>query len=304
MKTLDLVNRDKSQINYKITQYPDGQQDIVLEHDWKFPNDFKNAVEIKSRLNNFKDLELIICATQSLKNLGIKEIHLYTPYFIGSRSDRQFERGSCNYTKQVACPIINSLEFESVTVLDPHSASLECCLSNFNPIDNIALVSWAIHNLYGEINTNKFILISPDAGAVKKIEKLAKQLSYNGDIINCSKSRDTDGKITKTVVPYFDLSKDVIIVDDIIDGGKTFIEIGKVIKLRQELHETQTPQNMGKTGKLYLIVTHGIFSKGYKELNRYFDGMFCTNSYREIREKEWDGDKHDLPTGVKQFNIF
>lgn len=70
MKTINLVYPEKSDIEYKISNFPDGQQNITIES----PCIFDNVVEIKSRLNNFLDLELIICATKSLRNLRVKEI--------------------------------------------------------------------------------------------------------------------------------------------------------------------------------------------------------------------------------------
>jgi ribose-phosphate pyrophosphokinase len=106
---------------------------------------------------------------------------------------------------------------------------------------------------------DKFYLVSPDAGSNKKIFDLAKSIGYDGEIIRCDKLRDiSTGKIIETIVYHDDLcGKDAIIVDDILDGGKTFIEIAKVLKQKN-------------VGKIYLIVTHGIFSNGYAELGEYF----------------------------------
>jgi ribose-phosphate pyrophosphokinase len=306
MKILNLTNNETSDIKFEVSKFPDGQQQVKIPLKRTFHNtgtsrmegydyqswnaESKNIVQIKARLNNFKDLELIICATKSLRELGIKEIHLYTPYFLGSRSDRKFEEGSNNYLKDVICPIINSLNFESVTVIDPHSDVLEACLNNFKKLDNTLLVDDTISTLYGDENVkwDNFILISPDAGANKKIFKIAEQIGYKGDIITCSKSRDENGKLSKVEIPISTqlLDKDIIIIDDICDGGATFLNIAK--KLKQIY-----------TGKIYLIVTHGIFSKGFDELNKYFDGIYCTNSYRDICDIEYD-----QKSNVKQLNVF
>jgi ribose-phosphate pyrophosphokinase len=323
MKTLNLTNLDDSDIKYKIITFPDSQNQIVIDTESLYKNDIdelnvthvfidkhiekyvsqlEQSVQINSRLNSFKDLELIICATKSLRNLGVKEIHLYTPYFLGSRSDRQFEEGSNNYLKDVICPIINSLEFESVTVLDPHSDVLEACLNNFNKESNLKLVEFALLNIDKLKGSNDFILVSPDAGASKKIYKIAEQIGYKGDIITCSKDRDENGKLTKTIVPINDLlsntinkelNKDFIIIDDICDGGATFINIAKEIKEKSKHF---------KIGKIYLIVTHGIFSQGYSELTKYFDGVYCTNSYSNtLKGSCFNYDTTDL---VKQLNVF
>jgi len=310
MKTLNLTDIDKSEIKYQIQKFPDGQNNIVIEGTRRislestllsYERIFKENVEIKSRLNNFQDLELIICATKSLRALDVKEIHLYVPYFMGARSDRQFEQGGNRYLADIICPIINSLNFESVTVLDPHSYVLGNLLNNFKQESNSHLVKTAL-NLFGGdkgYKSDSFTLVAPDAGATHKIYKLAEQIGYTGDIVTCTKERDSSGKLTKTVVPlqtYID--KDIVIIDDICDGGATFINIAK------EIWNIESFNN-----KIYLIVTHGIFSKGFQELFDHFDGIYCTNSYAEI--KNCNKGTYALTNGgptadkwVKQLNVF
>lgn len=273
-KVLNLATKDQSDIDYDKIKFPDGQQQIKI---------LANAVDlkghrvmIKTRINSFLDIELLVCAVASLRALYVQEIHLYAPYFLGSRSDRKFEVGSNNYLKTVICPIINAIRFESVTVLDPHSDVLEACLNSYEPVPNYQLVEWATNKLL----FNNMLLMSPDAGAMKKIYKVAEFIKYEGEIITCAKSRAVDGKITKTEVPHFDITKDVVLIDDICDGGRTFIEIAKVIKARHESYDRE--KSHVPLGKLYLIVTHGIFSKGLSELNKYFDMILCTNSYSDL----------------------
>ena len=53
-----------------------------------------------------------------------------------------------------------------------------------------------------------------------------------------------------------------------------------------------------REGKIYLIVTHGIFSAGYTELEQYFEHIYCTNSFAEYNPKEYPREL------VKQMNIF
>jgi ribose-phosphate pyrophosphokinase len=289
MITLDLVNLSKSDIKYKISKFPDGQQQLQFEgtqigliKGYTNPN-FDYQIVIKSRLNDFKDLELICCAVASLRELNIEKIHLYTPYFLGSRSDRKFGEGSNNYLKTVICPIINSLNFKSVTVMDPHSDVLEACLNNFKKNDNFDLVDDALSYLIGENEEDQVVLVSPDAGAYKKVFDVAKEFKIE-KIITATKVRDLKtGQILHTEVPVLDQHNDLkyIIVDDICDGGRTFIEIAKAIKASRP------------TAKIYLVVTHGIFSAGFEELEKYFERIYTTNSYKDITERI-----------VKRFNVF
>lgn len=309
MKTLNLVDIDKSDIKYQIQKFPDGQNNLVVNpysvaEIKTIMETNRLSIQINSRLNNWLDLELIVCAVASLRNLGVKDIHLYVPYILGARSDRKFEIGGNRYIKDVIAPILNSLNFKSVTCYDPHSYVLENCINNFESKTNVNLVKWATLDLYGPISEKgpdsnyPCILVSPDAGASHKIYKLAEQIGYKGDIITCSKERDTEGKLTKTIVPYTNsticVGKDYIIVDDICDGGRTFINIAKALlkKFESEEWDDYTP-------KIYLIVTHGIFSKGLLELKQYFDGIYCTNSY-----KDFIGDADEKYQFVKQLNVF
>ena len=171
METLNLMYPEESEIEFKISHFPDGQQNIdiksfkesVEEVFWAIPgrystphnaNTFRKyeinnevKVQIKSRFNSFKDLELIICAIKALRRLGVKDISLYIPYLLGARSDRQFVEGGNSYLVDVIAPIINSLEFESVTVVDVHSDVAAACIKNLKSLDNVDLVNKSLYNI-------------------------------------------------------------------------------------------------------------------------------------------------------------
>lgn len=295
MKILNLVYPNQGDIEYVKQKFPDGQQNIVINKDsLNEPNHRKSkpfVVKIYSRLNNWLDLELIVASVASLRKLSVKEIHLYTPYLLGARSDRQFTVGGNSYLVDVLAPIINSLNFESVTVMDAHSDVAAACIKNLKNISN-----WNIVDFFFESNLNdaNYLLISPDAGALKKVSNIADILAYKREIIVCSKSRDKDGKLSQTQVPIqFGETRDIIIIDDICDGGATFENISAALN------------DADHKGKKYLIITHGIFSKGFTNLSRCFDGIYCTNSYSDIEPPLNYTDTHlYIIDKVNQLNVF
>jgi ribose-phosphate pyrophosphokinase len=205
--------------------------------------------------------------------MGFTYISLYVPYFLGARSDRKFSEGGINYLKDVICPIINSQDFKNVIVLDPHSDVLEACLKNYQKGNNHSLVKWALEQIDNKNNAQeRTMLISPDAGAMKKIYDVAREF-YIINLITASKVRNiVTSQIIKTELPDADWDgiEHAIIIDDICDGARTFIELAKVIKEKKP------------KVKLYLIVTHGIFSAGFDELEKYFECVFTTNSVKDI----------------------
>jgi ribose-phosphate pyrophosphokinase len=286
MIKLNLVDLEKSDIKYKISKFPDGQQTVDLT-DWADLNRYADPVKITTRLNSFKDVELLICAVQAIRNIKADcQIALYVPYFLGSRSDRKFVEGGVNYLKQVICPIINSLNFFTVIVLDPHSDVLEACLNNYEKVDNHLLVKYALTNIDNKNDAqSRICLVSPDAGAYKKIFDVAKKFGINR-IITANKVRDMrTGNILRTEIPVLDQHADLkyVIIDDICDGGRTFIELAKAIK------------GSRPSAKVYLVVTHGIFSAGFKELSQYFERIYTTNSYRDVADNE-NGEKTNTTT--------
>lgn len=289
---LNLVDQEKSFIKYRISKFPDGQQtiDLIEARQALF---IDKTVQISSRLNSFRDLEIIICANQALKNLGVAQVNLYVPYFLGARSDRKFQDGGVNYLKQVICPVINSQGFGNVTVIDPHSDVLEACLNNFSKVNNFRLVDDALSYLIGDNEEDKIVLVSPDAGAYKKVYDVAKEFKIE-KVITATKVRDLKtGNILRTEIPVLDQHNNLIyvIVDDICDGGRTFLELAKVIK------------DSRPTAKVYLIVTHGIFSAGYDNLALEIEGIFTTNSIQDI-EPGVDCPLIENKSYVKQLNVF
>ena len=241
-----------------------------------------HAVKINSRLNSFIDLELIICATKALRNVGVEEIHLNIPYILGARSDRQFQHGGTSYLRDVLAPIINAQNYKTVSCIDPHSDVCQAVINRLEILDNVFLVRSVVQQLSLEANLSleeylkTVVFVSPDAGSLKKVYKAADAVGYKGEVVVCSKYRDVNGKLSRVHVPLSDKDKgkDIIIIDDICDGGRTFINLVQAAPNNQD-------------SKHYLIVTHGIFSAGLDVLGQCFTRIYCTNSYSDIKENKF-----------------
>lgn len=277
MTSIDLAYPEKSAILYEKRKYPDGQQDIIVNTN--IPSGKLSLVTIKSRFNSFVDLELILCTTKALRRLGVERVALWLPYLLGARSDRHFQDGGTSYLVDIIAPLLNLHNYSAIYVKDIHSDVAAACITNLGSIDNTNVVRDGMDHF----KLKYFKLTSPDAGAHKKIYETARNIGYTGRIVQCEKVRNMKtGEIGQTVVP---LAKEeyepLVIVDDICDGGRTFVEIAKNVRAQ------------GYQNDMYLIVTHGIFSKGFEELGKYFKGIHCSNSIKDI--------EHSL---VTQSNVF
>ena len=137
---------------------------------------------------------------------------------------------------------------------------------------------------------NDYYIICPDAGARKRIDTIAKEVQTD-KVIYFNKKRDLlTGNILGIDSEYQNFkNKKCIIIDDICDGGRTFIEIAKYLKSYD-------------ADEIILYITHGIFSKGLECLKEAgIDKIFTTNSYQEIDDRYLN--KGTVPQ-VLQYDIF
>ncbi|MCK8480434.1 ribose-phosphate diphosphokinase [Psychroserpens algicola] len=225
-----------------------------------------DEVSVTTRIQSFNDMGLLVIAIDALRRMAIKRIHLLLPYMPAARQDRVMITGE-SLSVKVYADIINSLNLESVTIFDPHSEVAPALLNNCKVISNFKFIEQVIKDINSEV-----ILISPDGGALKKIYKVSEFLG-GLSVVECSKKRNVkNGKLEGFKVYEDDLSgKDCLIVDDICDGGGTFIGLAEELKTKN-------------AGRLYLVVSHGIFSKGVSVLNKYFTTMYTTDSFKDLQE--------------------
>lgn len=250
-------------INFQSFTFSGGEPHIKIQSDF----DVNETVTITHRLNSFNDLGLLCVTVDALRRMGVKIIDLFIPYFPAARQDRVMIPGEPLSVK-VYADILNAMHLNKVTVFDAHSEVTPALVNNCVVIPNHTFIREVL-----KIIGNDVKLISPDGGALKKIYKVSEFLG-GVEVVECSKSRDVKtGKLSGFKVYNDDLQgSDCLIVDDICDGGGTFIGLAEELKKKN-------------AGKLYLAVSHGIFNKGFADL-KCFDGIFTTDSFRDFEDGE------------------
>ena len=256
-------------INFKSWKFPGGEVGIKIDDKIVYPE-----VKIVHRIQNSDDLMYLLMATNALRNKGVKKISLFLPYVPYARQDRVMIDGD-SLSIKVFADIINSQNYEQVEILDPHSDVTPALINNVQVEDNLKFASWSISDYIQNSNGNTSpVLVSPDAGAVKKIGKLRDYINLPWTIVTGQKHRQlSTGKITHTSIDKDVTGNTCFIVDDICDGGRTFIELGKVLKEKG-------------AKDVILIVTHGIFSQGFQVFSDHISSIYTTNSFQDFSEEE------------------
>lgn len=247
---LNTIDLNKQQ-NIEFLLFPDNQPHVRIKN--IAPH---HEVRVICAIKSSQDLFQLLATSNALDNAKAEKSYLCIPYLMGARSDRVMVLGD-SVDLKVVCDLINYMNFKHVFLYDVHSDAALHWINNVTNHSN--------ENLVKVYNDPDSILICPDVGASKKVDKYFSWNSNIKDVVYCIKSRDlTNGKISlKVLEPEKCKDKNCVTIDDLCDGGGTFLGIVSQI---QPLKHT-------------LIVTHGIFSKGTRILEEKFDKIITSNSY-------------------------
>lgn len=263
MSTIEITGYDIKAFNF-----PGGECQVTLSP--STTNLTPKHPVINAHITDSDGVMRLLLVTDALRRLSHDKIGLFLPYVPYARQDRVCNAGE-SHSLKVFANLINSQKYSKVVVFDPHSDVTEALFDNCLVVNNHTFVSSAIASLGIEQGLD-FNLVSPDAGAYKKIFYLGKYLAdkqLNPTIVNCNKERDTKtGAISNFTVGATNLGgKPCVIVDDICDGGGTFLGLAVALKA-------------ANAGPLYLVVSHGIFSQGFDKLLGHFEKIVFTSSFK------------------------
>jgi len=217
---------------------------------------------------------------------GVKpffESSLYLPYLPYGRADRRFQEGDCLGLK-VFGDFISTMGFTAIWSYDIHNPDaadefISDGVANLTPDSNDEddQIMPCLRKMAKEtrIHLRKMAketrihlrksacLLAPDKGAAARYDLE----QYGLPVLQGEKVRDPKtGKLSGFHIdPAIKNYRLALIVDDICDGGGTFIG------LAQEIRKVKPNIILG------LFVSHGIFSKGKNILFREFDYLFASD---------------------------
>lgn len=201
-------------------------------------------------------------------------IEVFLPYIPFARQDRVCNPGEA-LGIAVFAKALNAFHVNAVYLLDPHSDTAVAQIENsiIRPLHTCITESGA----FPDIKDFKDIwLVAPDAGAQKKVKALHTALGTAGYIV-ATKERNLETlDITSTRFDGDVKGKRLLVVDDICDGGRTFIALAKALR-------EQEPASLD------LWVTHGIFSYGTEIVTEHYDSVCTTNSFQPTAVGQFDG---------------
>lgn len=194
---------------------------------WNFENEgeFMQLAQLKQLLDRY---EISVVLTIS-----------YLPY---GRQDKEVTN-TTTFALRTFARLINTLHFQEIIIMDPHSETAIQLINN-------SRATYPLESLFAAMDaTDTDLFCYPDKGAVRKYTRVYEYPSIHGE-----KVRD---QLTGNILSYELIGnpegRNVLIVDDICDGGMTFKLLAKDLLA-------------AGAKEVNLFVTHGIFSKGIETL--------------------------------------
>lgn len=223
----------------KPTIFPDKSSQV-----WNLPEEtLKTEDTITWDFENEAELSHVLQLAKLSEYTRKDRPHLIMPFLPYGRQDKLISNNT-TFARQVIMDVLKP-HFFTMSTYDAHS---KC--------DGVASLPVDIAIDFALDNSKADYIVFPDKGAYNR-----KYPTHDYPVLVLDKKRNQQtGEIEGLEFAdiYFDnfKNKSALIIDDLCDGGRTFIEAAKLLK----------SENFNK---VYLYTTHGIYSKGTKVI---FDG--------------------------------
>lgn len=221
-------------VNGKVVElghFPDGTlllKDVEL--------DGKGEIEWKFESNG--ELVALQFLVAHLRDNGWNRLRLKMLYIPNARQDR-VKSSADVFTLKYFAQIINSMKFDMVTVLDPHSKMSKELINYLQVLTPKQYIKQVMQEI--DLDGHDDIIFYPDAGARDRYDGMIGHQCAYGEKVRDWETGEIKGLEVKGIVPKPPFN--VLIVDDISSFGGTFYHSAKKLK------------ELG-ADKIYLFVSH------------------------------------------------
>lgn len=191
--------------------------------------------------------ELLIMI-DACKRASANTVNIVVPYFGYSRQDRIAASRETITAKLVANMLVKA-GVDRVLTLDLHAVQVQGFFDI--PVDNLFTVPlFAEHYNQLGLSGEDVVVVSPKNSGIKRARSLAEYLDSPIAIIDYAQddSEREEGYIIGEVE-----GKKAIIIDDILNTGKTFAEAAKILE-------------RGGATEIYAVASHGLFAGGAADI--------------------------------------
>lgn len=244
--------------SFSMMTFPAGEPHIKVQND----NSDKGELTEIATISGCEAADLVTLGmwADASRQRGARTVAVM-PYLPGARADRGLPFGASVYAT-----IINGMKLDRVVCFDPHSPVMPGLLNNLTIVDSASVIRReVIGRADSDRHAQRFAgIIAPDAGAVDRASRVA--TATHLPLYRALKHRNPDtGKLSGFSCDPLPATGRFLVVDDICDGGGTFMGLAEATGLPRE--------------RLGLWVSHGVFSGRAPALADHYSEIWTSDSY-------------------------
>lgn len=254
----------------KIGKFSDGEINVTINESVRGRDVFVIQSLCYPVNDNLMELLIIIDA---LKRASAGRINVVMPYYGYARQDRK-EKGRVPITARLVADMLTTAGADRVISIDLHADQIQ---GFFNiPFDRLyGRPIIADYILSENESMDNVVVVSPDAGSVKRSRKLAEYLNVPLAIIDKRRPKDNVAEVMNVIGEV--RGKKVIMIDDMIDTGGTIVGAANAL------------EQLG-ANKIICACTHPVLSGPAVERieNSAIDRLIATNTIPLTADKKID----------------
>jgi ribose-phosphate pyrophosphokinase len=190
--------------------------------------------------DSLMELLLIIDA---LRRASSNRITAVIPYFGYAKQDKK-TKGREPISAKLVANMIEMAGAERIVTLDLHAAQIQGFFDV--PVDNLMAAPTLCNYLKNQnLQGDRIVVVSPDAGGVPRAETFAKRLKSNLAVIIKRRPEPDVSEVTHIVGEVE--GKIAVVVDDMISTGGTLVKAAEALRKKGAID-------------VYTLATHGIFA--------------------------------------------
>lgn len=205
-----------------VRRYSDGELSVEIKENIRGNDVF--VIQSTSFPGNDHLMELLIII-DALKRASAQRITAVIPYFGYARQDRKV-KPRVPITAKLVSDLIVTAGAQRVLTMDLHAGQI---MGFFNiPVDNLYARPVLLKYLGDKYSDHDMCIVSPDAGGVARARAYAKRM---GDISLAiiDKRRTQPNEVAEMNVVGDVKDKMAVIIDDIVDTGKTLVKAAEAL---------------------------------------------------------------------------
>jgi ribose-phosphate pyrophosphokinase len=241
-------------------QFPSGEWYCQLKENVRGADVFLVQPTVNPCNDNL--MQLLVMA-DAARRASAANITAVVPYFGYSRQDRK-DKPRVSISAKLVMNLLEAAGVQRVVTMDLHAAQIQGFTDL--PVDHLYFRPVLLNALKDEVFDT---VVSPDIGAIKNAEALARYLGKDLAIIAKRRKNDTEVEVTQFIGDV--KGKCVLIVDDLTESAGTLIQAAKTCRAQG-------------ASRVLIAVTHNCLTEvgrlRVEEANneKVFDSFLCSTS--------------------------